>query len=151
MLRPARAPEARPLAEMSRQLIETGLGWRYTPARMAVLIEHPETVVLIAHEAAHIQGFAVMRFGDEHAHLLLLCVQPALRQRGIGRRLVAWLLESAHVAGIESVALELRADNAAALTFYGRLGFTETQLVPAYYDRRIPARRMALRLRAANA
>jgi len=151
MLRPARAPEARPLAEMSRQLIETGLGWRYTPARMAVLIEHRETVVLIAHEAAHIQGFAVMRFGDEHAHLLLLCVQPALRQRGIGRRLVAWLLESAQVAGIESVALELRADNAAALTFYGRLGFSETQLVPAYYDRRIPARRMALRLRASSA
>jgi [ribosomal protein S18]-alanine N-acetyltransferase len=151
MLRPARAPEARPLADMSRQLIETGLGWRYTPARMAVLIEHPETVVLIAHDAAHIQGFAVMRFGDEHAHLLLLCVQPAQRQQGIGRRLMEWLLESARVAGIESVALELRADNAAALAFYGRLGFSQTQWVPAYYDRQLPARRMALRLRASRA
>jgi ribosomal-protein-alanine N-acetyltransferase len=150
MLRPARAPEARPLADMSRQLIETGLGWRYTPARMAVLIEDPETVVLIAHDAAHIQGFAVMRFGDEHAHLLLLCVQPAQRQQGIGRRLMDWLLESARVAGIESVALELRADNAAALAFYGRLGFTETQLVPAYYDCKIPAQRMMLRLRTAG-
>ena len=112
MLRPARAPEARPLADMSRRLIETGLGWRYTPARMAMLIDHPQTVVLIAHDAAHIQGFAVMRFGDEHAHLLLLCVQPAQRQQGIGRRLMDWLLESGRVAGIESVELELRADNA---------------------------------------
>ena len=150
MLRPARAPEARPLADMSRRLIETGLGWRYTPARMAMLIDHPQTVVLIAHDAAHIQGFAVMRFGDEHAHLLLLCVQPAQRQQGIGRRLMDWLLESGRVAGIESVELELRADNADALAFYCRLGFTETQLVPAYYDRLIPARRMVLRLRMAG-
>lgn len=150
MLRPATASEAGAMAEMSRQLIEAGLAWRYTPQRIAALIRHAETIALVAHDTAGLQGFAVMQFGDERAHLLLLCVQPAQRQQGIGRRMMDWLVESARVAGSESVALELRADNAAALAFYGRLGFTETQLVPAYYDRQIPARRMVLRLRAAG-
>ena len=93
-------------------------------------------------------GFAVMRFGDTQAHLALLCVQPQQRQQGIGRRLIDWLTASARVAGISMIGLELRADNAAALGFYRRLGFVETALVPGYYDSRIAARRMTLRLAA---
>ena len=150
MLRPALAQEARAMAEMSRTLIEAGLSWRYTPPRMAALIRDRETVALVAHDGSRVQGFAVMQFGDVHAHLVLLCVQPPQRHRGIGRRLTEWLVESAQVAGIESIRLELRADNAAALAFYRRLGFAETQLVPDYYDGQIPARRMTLQLGAAR-
>jgi ribosomal-protein-alanine N-acetyltransferase len=145
-LRPARVHEARAMAEMSRDLIEAGLTWRYTPPHMVALIREPETMALVACDGARIQGFAVMHFGDEQAHLALLCVRPALQQRGIGRRLNEWLIESARVAGIVSVRLELRADNAAALSFYRRLGFAETELVADYYDGRIAARRMTLAL-----
>ena len=147
MLRPALAHEARAMAEMSRTLIEAGLGWRYTPRRMAALIADKDTVALVAHDASRIQGFAVMQFGDEQAHLVLLCVQPALRQRGIGRRLTQWLLESARVAGMACVGLELRADNAGAMAFYRRLGFSPLQEVAAYYDGSVSARRMRLQLR----
>ena len=149
MLRPAHAQEARAMAEMSRELIEAGLDWRYTPQRIAALIADPETVALVAHDDSCIQGFAVMQFGDERAHLVLLCVQPAQRQRGIGRRLTEWLLESARVAGIASIGLELRADNAAGLSFYRRLGFTDSGLVPGYYDGHIAAQRMTLGLHGA--
>jgi ribosomal-protein-alanine N-acetyltransferase len=133
---------------MSCEFIEAGLGWWYTPPRMAALIGNPETVALVACGGPGIQGFAVMHFGDAHAHLALLCVQPTLRQRGIGRRLNAWLIESARVAGIESICIELRADNAAALSFYRRLGFTETQLMPGHYANLVAARRMTLWLHA---
>ena len=136
------------MAEMSRRLIETGLAWRYTPRRMAALIGDADTVALVAHDGAGIHGFAVMQFGDLRAHLALLCVQPALQQRGIGRRMVEWLLASARVAGIATIQLELRADNVDALAFYLRLGFTETELASGYYEGRIAARRMALRLHA---
>jgi ribosomal-protein-alanine N-acetyltransferase len=134
------------MAEMSRELIEAGLAWRYTPSRMAALISDPETMALVVCDGPSIQGFAVMHFGDVDAHLALLCVQPMQRQRGIGRRLHEWLIESARVAGIASIGLELRADNAAALSFYRRLGFAETQLVPGYYDGQVAARRMTLML-----
>ena len=138
------------MAEMSRKLIETGLAWRYTPPRMAALISDPEAVALVAHDGSRMQGFAVMQFGDVHAHLAPLCVQPTQQQRGIGRRLIEWLVESARVAGIVSIRLELRADNAAALAFYRRLGFTETQLALGYNDGQIAARRMTLLLHAAT-
>ena len=132
------------MAEMSRELIEAGLGWRYTPPRMVALIQDPETVALVACDGLRIHGFAVMQFGDVLAHLALLCVQPTQRQRGIGRRLIGWLVESARVAGISSIHLELRADNAAALAFYRRIGFTQTQRVPGYYDGQVAALRMAM-------
>jgi hypothetical protein len=38
ILRPARVHEASAMAAMSRELIETGLGWRSTPLCMAALI-----------------------------------------------------------------------------------------------------------------
>lgn len=152
LVRPARAHESRAMAELSRDLIEAGLGWRYTPARIAALIAEPQTVALVACDASssQLQGFAVMQFGDEHAHLALLCVEPARQRRGIARRLVEWLLASARVAGIASVRLELRADNAAALAFYRALDFAEMQFVPDYYGPQVAARRMVLRLRTGS-
>lgn len=147
-LRLARTSDATALALMSRDFIEAGLGWRYSPARIAGLIADRDHSALVACDASGSpQGFAVMKFGDEHAHLLLLAVRPARRRLGLGRALVDWLLASARVAGIAAVRLELRADNAGALAFYRRLGFVETGVVPAYYAAQLPARRMALRLR----
>lgn len=147
LLRPARLTEAAVLAEMSRDFIEHGLAWRYTPLRMARLTRNRETTVLVASDeaAGAIHGFAVMQFGETHGHLSLLCVQPMHRHRGIGRRLVAWLTASAQVAGLQEIRLELRADNASALAFYRRLGFVETEMAAGYYDGQVAARGMVLR------
>lgn len=148
-VRPARVAEAADMAILSRDLIEAGLAWRYTPRRIAALIADPGCIVLVACESeAVVQGFAVMHFGDEQAHLTLLCVRPARQRRGIARRLLDWLTASARVAGIARVDLELRADNEGALAFYRRLGFVQVQLVEGYYAARIAARRMSLRLSA---
>jgi [ribosomal protein S18]-alanine N-acetyltransferase len=146
-LRLARAEDAAVMAAMSRDFIEAGLGWRYSPQRMRRLMGERDTAVLVACDATAVRGFAVMHFGDERAHLVLLCVQPGQRRHGVGRRLLDWLLQSADVAGIESVHLELRADNRDALAFYRDLGFQETELVPGYYEGRLAARRMLRRLR----
>ncbi|MEO8247753.1 MAG: GNAT family N-acetyltransferase [Burkholderiales bacterium] len=145
--RPAQSPEARAMARMSRDLIETGLDWRYTPNRIAMLMGDPETVALVACDAWGLHGFAVMQFGDEHAHLALLCVDPKQQRRGIGRCLTEWLIESAQVAGIARIELELRADNEPALAFYRRLGFAQTRVVPGYYRQNLAARCMVRWLR----
>lgn len=155
-LRIAEPGDAQPIAEMSRDLIESGLGWRYDPAHIQRAMRRRETVVLaaagrqtyVASERPLLSGFAIMDFGDERAHLVLLAVQPAQRRRGIGRRLVEWLIESALTAGMASVHLELRADNAAGRRFYRALGFSETVLTPRYYDGREAAMRMIRVLRA---
>ena len=147
----ASARDARYLAVLARDLIEAGLGWGYRPNRIAALIRDPETVALVARERSRPVGFAIMRFGDERAHLVLLAVQPAHQRRGIGRRLIEWQLESALVAGLTSVHVELRASNAAAYAFYRSAGFAETFRVPGYYGGRETALRMIRLLRVASA
>ncbi len=155
-VRIAEPGDAHAIAEMSRDYIESGLGWRYDPAHVLRAMRRRETVVLaatgrqtyVARDRPALSGFAIMDFGDERAHLVLLAVQPTQRRLGIGRRLVDWLLESALTAGMASVHLELRADNAAARRFYRALGFSETVLMPRYYNGREAAMRMIRMLRA---
>lgn len=155
-IRFAEPGDAHAIAGMSRDLIETGLGWRYDAAHIQRAMRRRETVVLaaserqtyVARDRTSPAGFAIMDFGDERAHLVLLAVQPCHRRRGIGRRLVDWLVESAVTAGMASVHLELRADNEAARRFYRALGFSETVLTPKYYNGREAAMRMIRLLRA---
>ena len=135
------------IALLARDLIEAGLGWGYRAQRIVELIRDPETVTLVARARTRQVGFAVMRFGDERAHLILLAVEPAHQRRGIGRRMVDWLVESARVAGMSSIHVELRASNAPAFEFYRALGFVETFRVPGYYRGRETAVRMLRMLR----
>jgi ribosomal protein S18 acetylase RimI-like enzyme len=143
----ARPSDAQALAVMSRDLIEAGLGWVYRTERFARLIANDETVALVARASEGPVAFAVMDFGDERAHLVVLAVMPAYQRMGVARRLILWLLKSALVAGITSVHVELRADNEPAFAFYRAMGFTETLRVPGYYRGREAAIRMIRMLR----
>jgi [ribosomal protein S18]-alanine N-acetyltransferase len=133
-LEPARVADAARLAAMSHALIESGLRPAWGRQRISWYVRHPESVVLTARSDRTIAGFAIMRYGDEAAHLNLLAVDPAHRRRGIARRLVTWLEETALTAGTFTVGLELRAENRAAQDFYRALGYREVGRVPGYYQ-----------------
>ena len=146
-LRPALVSDSHCIAAMSRDYIEYGLPWRYDAARVRRLLVRRDVSLLAACDRSTLVGFAAMEFGDARAHLVLMAVRPAHRRRGIGRHMLDWLLESALVAGIESVHLELRAGNDAARRFYRVQGFGETILVPRYYGGTESALRMVRVLR----
>jgi len=136
-----------PISRMSRELIEAGLGWSWTPARVAREILSAETVVLTSCYGDRVIAFAIMHFGDETAHLNLIAVEPEYRRGGIGRRQMVWLEESALTAGITTIGLELRAGNQIGIRFYRSLGYRETGVVPGYYRGLEAAIRMARTLR----
>jgi ribosomal protein S18 acetylase RimI-like enzyme len=133
-LEPARASDAACLAAMSRTLIEAGLRPAWGTERIGWYVRHAESVVLTARSDRTVAGFAIMRYGDEVAHLNLLAVDPAHRRRGIARRLVTWLEESALTAGTFIIGLELRAHNVPAQDFYRALGYREVGRIPGYYQ-----------------
>jgi ribosomal protein S18 acetylase RimI-like enzyme len=147
-LEPARAADSARLAAMSQELVESGLRPAWGAARIGWHVRHPESVVLTARNDLRIVGFAIMRYADDAAHLNLLAVDPALRRRGIGRRLVTWLEETALTAGTFDIGLELRAENEIARAFYRSLGYSETGRVPGYYQGVEAAIRMSRDLRA---
>lgn len=133
---------------MSRDLIETGLGWTYDAAKITRLIANPETLTLAACDGPALVGFAVMQFGEERAHLVLLAVRQSHQRRGVARSMLTWFLASARTAGIAELSLELRAGNAGARAFYRALGFSDAGLLPGYYRNREPALRMLRVLRS---
>lgn len=135
------------IATMSRDLIEHGLGWSWTPQRVARNIRNRDTATIVAEDRGRIISFGIMYFGEEHAHLNLLAVKPAFQRTGVGRRMVDWLRQSCTVAGIAVIYLELRASNVEGRTFYEACGFEETGTVPRYYGGVETALCMALRLR----
>jgi ribosomal-protein-alanine N-acetyltransferase len=129
----ARIPDAPRIASMSRDFIEIGLGWKWTAGRVRKCLRDRDTNVVVVRESGEIAGFAIMQYGDDEAHLVLLAVDPSRRRRGIGTALVRWLEASALTAGIGVVYLEARYRNAEARSFYRRHGYAEVARVRRMY------------------
>ena len=138
----ARRADVRAIARGSRDLIERGLAWSWVPGRVDASRRSTTALVVVARAPGRLAGFAIMRYGDDDAHLDLLGVDPRDRGRGVGRRLVEWLEKPALVAGITSVYLEVRESNRDAQGFYERLGYRTLERLEGYYQRRESALRM---------
>ena len=146
-IRLATAADADPIARMSREYIEYGLGWSWTPQRVQRAIRDPATNVAVVHEPDALLGFGIMSYGEQHAHLVLLGVVAARRQRGLGAALLAWLEKCALTAGLERIHLEARADNPGAVAFYEGQGYRPIGSVAGYYRGSVDAVRLEKRLR----
>lgn len=143
--------DASRIAALSRHLIEEGLRPSWLADRVLCHIKRTDSVVLTARFqgplTVQLAGFAIMQFGDERAHLNLLAVESGHQRRGLGRRLMGWLHESARVAGTFDLGLELRASNVGARRFYESLGYRAADLIPGYYQGQEDAQRMSCNLR----
>jgi len=142
----ARPTDARAIAEMSRDLIEQGLTWSWTPARVQHFISGPESSVVVARRERQVAAFAIMHFGEEVAHLNLLAVAAEHRRQGLGRQLMDWLTATAVEAGVFRINLEVRTRNDTARIFYESMGFDALRIVQGYYQGRESALRMTRRL-----
>lgn len=81
-----------------------------------------------------VAGYAVMSVGAGEAHILNLCVGEAFRCRGLGRGLLALLVERAAAAGMKEAFLEVRPSNTAAIRLYLAYGFEQVGMRRGYYQ-----------------
>ncbi len=102
-------------------------------ADFRALLAAPGVAALGVEEGGLLRGFILLRAVAGEAEVLTLAVDPAARRRGLGRALV----ESAAGAlpAVETLFLEVAADNAAALALYRSAGFEAAGLRRGYYDR----------------
>lgn len=119
---------------MSRNLIEPGLPWSWTPGRVAAHMRAREHLTIVAKDGGVLAGFVLAQFGDEIVHIALLGVADAYRRHGIGRQLVKWVEETAVIAGLFLMRLEVRSTNQSARRFYTALGYSESGWMPGYYS-----------------
>jgi ribosomal-protein-alanine N-acetyltransferase len=135
-IRLARLSDAPPIARLSRDCVECGLGWSWTPDRVLRSIRDRATNVAVVRDDRGIVAFAIMRYGEDQGHLDLFAVRPDQQRRGIGSALLAWHESGARVAGLAAIRLQVRAANRTAIAFYRRAGFAETGFHPLYYQGR---------------
>ena len=117
---------------------------------LARVLVTPGAFALIARDSAASAdmpvGFVVVRASGEECEILTIGVTVGARRRGVGRALLAAVMDQASVLGATSIALEVAEDNDAALGLYRSHGFTEIGRCARYY-RRGEARIDALILR----
>ena len=88
----------------------------------------------VLHESDRIGGYGIMSMGAGEAHILNICIAADLRGRGIGRRLLTWLLDEARNAGHGWAFLEVRPSNRPAIQLYESLRFAPVGLRRGYYQ-----------------
>ena len=84
--------------------------------------------------ARQLMAYGVMSIGAGEAHILNLCVSEAYRCRGVGKRLLASLIERATAAGMAEAFLEVRPSNTAAIRLYLSVGFEQVGTRRGYYQ-----------------
>lgn len=88
------------------------------------------------HPDAALAGYAGLLAprGSGQADIQTIAVAPGARRHGLGRALMAALLEEARQREAAEVFLEVRADNPGARALYDSLGFEQIAVRPKYYQ-----------------
>jgi ribosomal-protein-alanine N-acetyltransferase len=88
----------------------------------------------VAEIGVAVAGYGIMSVAAGEAHLLNLCVGEEYRCRGIGRRLLAHLMQVAANVGAREAFLEARPSNTSAIRLYQSLGFVQIGVRRGYYQ-----------------
>ena len=78
-------------------------------------------------------GYGVMSIAVGEAHILNICIHPEVQGQGLARRLLQRLLKLARRHNADTVFLEVRVSNQAALKLYDSIGFNEIGQRHNYY------------------
>ncbi len=80
-----------------------------------------------------IVGFAIVQRVLDEAHLLNICVKPAMQGRGLGKVILQHVIDYANSLSSVIILLEVRRSNERAQRLYLQTGFNEMSVRKAYY------------------
>jgi ribosomal-protein-alanine N-acetyltransferase len=87
----------------------------------------------VMEQAGCIIGYAAMMMVLDEAHLLNISVAQHVQGRGLGRALLAHMVEIARRYGGQMMFLEVRTSNTPAIRLYESMGFNEFTIRKDYY------------------
>lgn len=80
-----------------------------------------------------IVGYSIVSIAVGEAHVLNINVHPDEQKKGIGRKMLAHLIDVARKKQAETVFLEVRPSNLGAIALYDSMGFNEIGIRKGYY------------------
>lgn len=98
-------------------------------------LERPDVCYVYVIRTPHrpVAGFCAFWKVLDQIHINNFAIHPAHRRQGLGRALLARVLEDAAAMGAPHATLEVRRSNTAALRMYERAGFSIVGVRTSYY------------------
>jgi len=127
-IRPMHHTDVAAVAEVERQTYE--YPWSAGIFRDCLLAGY---ISVVLDSGGEVVGYGIMSVAAGEAHLLNLCIAGEFRRRGVGSRLLHYLLSRAQHSGTDRVFLEVRPSNKPALKLYRQAGFQAVGLRKGYY------------------
>ena len=79
-------------------------------------------------------GFGAVMVNCDTADLLDIAVEPDMQGRGIGSRLMQFMVDECVSRGVKEIFLEVRATNQSAVALYKKFGFEQISVRKNYYS-----------------
>ena len=114
-------------------------GIAYDEEELRHFLALPSGIVLLAEEKGTVKGFIIAdtlrprRAARTMGRVITIDVTPDAQHLGIGGRLLAEAEGELKRKGCAQVALEVAIDNASALRFYKKHGYSVLKVLPRYY------------------
>jgi ribosomal-protein-alanine N-acetyltransferase len=87
----------------------------------------------VCEDMEKVVAYSILSLAAGEAHIMNICVDPAEQKQGIGKTMIEKLIEEVRDRKINSLFLEVRPSNTAAIALYEKLGFNELGLRKNYY------------------
>ena len=98
-------------------------------------LSNPLALWLVALNDGEVVGYVGAQIVPDEADMMNLAVDEKYRRMGIGKALVAQLLEKLQARAVRSLTLEVRISNQPAISLYERMGFSAVGKRPRYYQK----------------
>src|SRR5438067_13812367 len=133
IIRPYQPQDFDELWQIDQQCFAAGIA--YSRRELATFIGHYRAFTLVASDGRFpVVGFIVAESDPAGAgHILTIDIRPEARRTRCGSALLEAAEQRLVSAGCNAVLLETAVDNAAALAFYKRRGYTVLETIPRYY------------------
>lgn len=89
--------------------------------------------VLVKPDTDLVMGYGILMTGPGEAHVLTLGVGAAWQNRGLGEKMLRYLIELSREYQAEFVLLDVRESNTGAINLYQRVGFQQVAVRKGYY------------------
>lgn len=100
---------------------------------LRAMLASPSVVLLVAEAGGRLVGYCAVLFRSASRNARLYSIAALPGERGVGRPLLEAAEAAAKARGRSALRLEVRADNARAITLYELSGYRLFGSIPTYY------------------